>query len=62
MSDLRKKAEDATQVAVEILSLPASENNDDTEFINTCTDSAKAMSLLAIVHHLDRIATALEKD
>ena len=61
MSELRDKASDLTNGATETLILPESLGNRSPEFVAACVDSSKAMSLLAIVIHLDRIATALER-
>ena len=62
MSDLRKKANDLGNAAAEALAMPNSLGDSSPEFVNSCVDSSKAMSLLAIIVQLDRIATALEKE
>ena len=62
MSELRDKANDLGSAAAEALALPNTLGDSSSEFVAACVDSAKAMSLLAIVVHLDRIANALEKE
>ena len=62
MSELRNKANDLGNAAAESLALPNTLGNSSSEFITACVESSKAMSLLAIATHLDRIATALERD